>query len=182
MRNEMKNILILIGSPRKNGNTSTLANILIKNLDTKKVNTEICHLYNYEINPCIDCRACKKGDMKCSINDGMNELYSKIEKSEIIIIGSPIYWLGPTAKTKLLLDRFRPYYGNKKLSGKKGALLLPAGSGEIDCDLTTEMFRRSFELLGVEFLGAVTAKAYDIGDIEKDSKALEAIKKFGRII
>ena len=80
-------------------------------------------------------------------------------------------------KTKLLLDRFRPYYANKKLSGKKAALLLPAGTGEIDCDLTIEMFKCSFEALGVELIDSITAEAYDIGEAYNDNKARASIDK-----
>ena len=78
---------------------------------------------------------------------------------------------------KLLIDRLRPYYGNKRLKGKKAALILPAGTGEADCDLTIEMFKRSFDALGIEYLGAVTSKASDIGDTEKDQRAIGQIKQ-----
>lgn len=116
------------------------------------------------------------------IKDGMEELYASIDDSDVMIIGTPIYWFGPTAQTKLLLDRFRPYYVNKKLKGKKAALILPAGSGASDCDLTIEMFKRSFEALGVEFLGAVTSESYDIGDAYKDNDALQNIEKLAEIL
>ena len=54
--------------------------------------------------------------------------------------------------------------------------ILAAGTGEADCDLTIEMFKRTFDALGIEYLGAVTSKAYDIGDAEKDQKALNEIQ------
>ncbi|MFC2139348.1 flavodoxin family protein [Bacteroidota bacterium] len=165
----MKNILILVGSPRKKGNTSIMADYVIEHPALENYEIKNMILYDYNIKPCVDCRSCKKGDMVCVLKDGMEEIYEKIEDAELIIIGSPIYWFGPTAKTKLFLDRLRPYYANKKMTGKKGALLLPAGSGESDCDLTIEMFKRSFEALGVDFLGAVTAEAYDAGDVNNNA-------------
>ena len=173
----MQKIEILIGSPRKNGNTYTLAEILDKGLDKSKSTTRISFLYDYNIKPCNDCRACKKGKMECILLDGMKELYSRIDAADIIVIGTPIYWFGPSAKTKLLLDRLRPYYANKKLTGKKAVLLLPAGTGEIDCDLTIEMFKRSFEALGVKLIGSVTSKAYDIGEASKDQTAIASINE-----
>lgn len=168
-------ILILNGSPRKKGNTSILAEHLVDFLP-KDQTLENIHLYDINIKPCIDCRACKKGDLVCTLNDGMTELYGQIDESNILIIGTPIYWFGPTAQIKLLLDRFRPYYVNKKLKGKKLALILPAGSGVGDCDLTIEMFKRSSEALGLEYIGAVTSESYDAGDALKDITALKEIE------
>ncbi len=174
----MKKVLFLNGSPRKRGNTRILSDLLSDKLNNDKYETETVFLYDYEIKPCADCRACKKGDMKCILQDGMLELYDKIETADYLFVGTPIYWFGPTAKTKLILDRLRPYYGNKKLKGKNAALILPAGSGEGDCDLTTEMFFRSFKYLGIELLNSIKAKGFDIGDVKNDEKALKAIDEF----
>lgn len=177
----MKKVLILNGSPRKKGNTSILAEYLVKFLLTDQ-DIKILHLYDFNIKPCVDCRACKKDDLECVLNDGMEELYTSIDNSDVIIIGTPIYWFGPTAQTKLLLDRFRPYYVNKKLNGKRAALILPAGTGDSDCDLTTEMFKRSLHALGVEFLGTVTSESYDIGDANNDKDALQNIEELAKTI
>jgi multimeric flavodoxin WrbA len=112
----------------------------------------------------------------------MQEIYNKIDAADILAFGTPIYWFTPSAKMKLVLERLRPYYGGDKLANKKMVILLPAGVGEKDCDLTTEMFQRMARSLKLEFIGVVTAEAYDIGDVKKDDKAMKAIadlaKKF----
>jgi len=171
----MKKISAFIGSPRKKGNSAYLANELIVEL-ISKFETEVIHLYSYAIEPCIDCRACKKGDYTCVLNDQMVDLYEKIDNSDILVFATPIYWFGPTAQTKLLIDRFRPYFVNKKLNGKKAALLLSAGSGAGDCDLTIQMFNRIFNALEIEFVGAVTSESYNIGDAEKDLQVKKHLK------
>jgi len=178
----MQNILILIGSPRRKGNTVDMAKMLTAQFEGQDFRLEMLFLYDFDISPCIDCRACKKGDLVCPIGDGMQDLYAKMEQTDLLVFGNPIYWFGPTAKTKLLVDRLRPYYGNKKLSGKKAALLLPAGSGASDCDLTIQMFRRTAEALGIELLGAATSEAFDIGDMRKDPQAAEAIRELASVI
>jgi len=173
----MQNIEIFIGSPRKNGNTHSLAQMLDQGLDNDKFSVNKTFLYDYDIKACTDCRACKKGNLICVVKDGMQELYPLIDDADILVFATPIYWFGPSAKTKLLLDRLRPYYSNKMLTAKKALLLLPAGVGESDCDLTIEMFRRSFETLGVEFMGSVAAQAYDIGEVNNDKKALASLER-----
>ncbi len=171
----MKNVHILIGSPRKKGNTALMAEKLIEGLDKDLFNIKTSFLYDHTIQSCTDCRACKKGDFNCTINDDMQKLYSAIENTDLLVVGSPIYWFGPSAKTKLWLDRLRPYFGTGKLGTKRLALLLPAGTGERDCDLTIEMFKRACQALGIEYLGAVTAQAYDAGDVENDKNALSSV-------
>jgi multimeric flavodoxin WrbA len=173
----MEKILILIGSPRKNGNSVCMSKRLQNKLNPELYALDIQHLYDYRIDACIDCRVCKRGEMVCEINDGMQQLYPKIDTCDVLIFATPIYWFGPTAKTKLLVDRLRPYFGNKKLTGKRGALLLPAGSGPGDCELTVEQFRRTFTSLEIKFLGAVTTTAFNVGDAEKDIYLDSAIQQ-----
>ncbi len=174
----MKKIEIFIGSPRKNGNTNTLAEMLISELDKSKITGNISFLYDFDIKPCVDCRGCKRGNMECLLKDDMADLYERIENCDILILATPIYWFGPSGQMKLFLDRFRPWYGNKRLAGKYFASLLPAGTGAPDCDLTIEMFRRAAEALAMINLGTVTAKAYDKDEVKDDAEAMENLKKF----
>jgi multimeric flavodoxin WrbA len=110
------------------------------------------------------------------IGHDLHLIYEKIEKCDIIVIGTPIYWYNPTAKTKLFIDRLRPYFVNKKLIGKKVALILSAGSGAGDCDLTIETFKRICAALGMEYMGEVISESYNIGDAENDASAVLSIK------
>ncbi|WP_430816755.1 flavodoxin family protein [Carboxylicivirga sp. RSCT41] len=160
------NVAIFIGSPRINGNTATMANRLTEHLSGKGVTCRTYYLYHHKIQPCIDCRRCKAEDQECIQNDGMNVLYKNLEWADVIIFGTPIYWFGPSAQTKLMIDRFRPYFANKKLYGKRAALILPAGSGEGDCDMTIEQFKRVFKALGMGLIDVITLQAYDEGDAE----------------
>ena len=177
----MKKLSILIGSPRKKGNSVFLSNELAIRVK-EKFEIDTIYLYGFNIEPCIDCRACKTGDLICVLKDQMNDLYEKLEKSDILVFATPIYWFGPTAQTKLLIDRFRPYFINKKLNGKKAALILPAGSGAGDCDLTIEMFKRIFNALEIEYLGVVTTESYNIGDAENDLPALNQLEELAKLL
>jgi len=178
----MKTITILQGSPRKHGNTMTMVDLLRRQLDSPEVEISVTHLGDCDIQPCIDCRGCKSGEQVCVVADDMDEVYGRLEAADLIVIGTPIYWFGPTAQTKLVLDRLRPYYGNRKLAGKSLALLLVAGMGAPDCDLTIEMFRRAGEALGMTFLKVVTAKAYEAGEVVDDREAVQAIGELATLI
>ncbi len=166
-------ILALMGSPRKGSNTDLLMDQILKGAKKKGHSSEKIFLYDYKIAPCIDCRKCKKGEFVCAIKDDMQEIYSRLEKADLIIFGTPIYWYGPTAKMKLLIDRFRPFIANTKLKGKKGIVVAPSEEGPEACAPLIEMFRMSFEYLGMEFISKILPKAYERAEIKKDQDILK---------
>jgi len=165
-------ILALIGSPRKGSNTDTLVEQILEGAKAKGHISDKLYLYDYEISPCIDCRKCKKGDLVCPINDGMQEIYPKMEETDLIIFGTPNYWYGPTGKMKLLIDRIRPFVANGKLRGKRAIVVTPAAEGPDACGPLIEMFRMSFDFLEMEFAGTIVAAAYERGEIKEDEKTL----------
>jgi len=160
-------ILALIGSPRKGGNTDILVDQILQGSKTIGHTSEKLYLYDYEISPCIDCRNCKKGDYVCTLNDEMQEIYPKMQVADLIIFGTPLYWFGPTGKIKLLMDRMRPFVTNEKIRGKKGAVVVPSGEETRFCEPLIEMFRLTFDYLGMEFAGKVLAQAYEKGEINQ---------------
>lgn len=172
-------ILALVGSPRKGSNTDTLVEQILKGCKIKGHISEKLYLYDYEISLCIDCRNCKKGDYVCTVNDGMQEIYPKMEEADLIIFGTPVYWYGPTGKMKLLIDRMRPFIANEKLKGKKGVVVTPSEEGPKACGPLLEMFRMSFDYLGMEFAGKVLAKAYEKGEIRENQEELKKAYEFG---
>ena len=172
-------ILALIGSPRREENTDLLVEQILKGSRTKGHNAEKLFLYEYTISLCIDCRNCKKGDYVCCVNDEMQKIYPRMESAELIILGSPLYWYGPTAKMKLLVDRMRPFVANGKLRGKKAVVVAPSAEGAKACGPLLEMFRKSFEYLGMEFAGEVLVKAYEKGEVAENQRELEKAYEFG---
>jgi multimeric flavodoxin WrbA len=172
-------ILALNGSARKRGNTDILIDRILKGCKEKGYKTEKLYLYDYEILPCIDCRECKKGDYVCTLNDGMKKIYPKMEKADLIIFGTPNYWNGPTKKTKLLIDRMRPFVPSKKLKGKKLVIVSPSAEGPKSSRLLVEMLRLSCDYLGMKFADKILARAYEKGEIKKDQKALKKTYEFG---
>jgi multimeric flavodoxin WrbA len=175
-------VLGLVGSPRKGGNTDIMVDAVLERARANGHETEKIHLYEAEIGPCIDCRGCKKGDLVCIVEDGMQSVYPKLDSANVIVFGTPIYWVGPTGTMKNLIDRFRPYFGNGRIKGKKAILVAPAGDGPSECNLLTEMFRRSFEYLKVEFLGYALGKAYDRKEILNDEEAMKKATELGAML
>lgn len=161
------------------GNTDLLVEQILKGARTKGYTTEKIYLYDYNISLCIDCRNCKKEDYVCCINDEMQQIYQLMEEADVIVFGSPVYWYGPPATMKMLLDRMRPFVENKKLKGKKAIVVAPSAEGSKACGLTVEMFRLSLEYLDVDFLGQVLVEAYEKGEIRNDNEQMESAYELG---
>ena len=172
-------ILALIGSPRKGGNTDLLVDQILEGSRTKGHTFEKLYLYDYTISLCADCRNCKKGDYECCINDEMQKIYPKLAIADLIVFGTPMYWYGPTAKMKMLIDRMRPFVANRKLNGKKAVVVVPSAEGPEACDPMIEIFRMSFKYLGLEFVGKILAKAFDKGTVEADQIVMNEAYKLG---
>ena len=126
--------LIFNGSPRKNGDTASLLNILTSEL-TGEYMTVSC--YYDDISPCIDCRVCMK-ERRCSLQDHMQDIYPYLEECDNIVIASPIYFSELTGRMLDTLSRLQIYYcarffrnedtGIKPKRG--GVILVGGGDGE----------------------------------------------------
>lgn len=172
-------ILALIGSPRKGSNTDTVVDRILAGAREKGHASEKLYVYDYEIAPCIDCRRCKDTPNVCVLHDDMLLIYPKIEEADVIVFGTPLYWYGPTAKMKLLIDRLRPYIASRKLEGRRGVVVAPSEEGPEACQCLVEMFRKSFAYIGMEFAGAILPKAYERGESKQNQDELTKACDFG---
>jgi len=131
-------ILILNGSPRKNGNTEHLTKMVTDGLTQKGAEVEQFRLADLDIHPCIGCGSCEAKGI-CIFKDDMVELYEHIADADIIILSSPIYFYGLTAQTKGCIDRCQALWSKKYIlkepistkPNRKGYLIsVAATSGE----------------------------------------------------
>lgn len=122
--------LIFNGSPRSNGDTSTLINILKPKLNG---HIKIVNCYHADISPCIDCRKCRVSD-KCLINDDMTGIYQYIKECDNVVIASPIYFSELTGRLLDVASRLQIYFSSRffrktepYIKKKKGAVILCGG-------------------------------------------------------
>ncbi len=105
-------VLVIVSSGRKQGNTAEIAKLLIKQIeeqaskDTYYLETELIFLNDYEIKHCIGCRNCMdRGEDKCPLNDDLSKIKAKIDESDAVIFGSPVYVDNVNSMMKALIDR-----------------------------------------------------------------------------
>jgi multimeric flavodoxin WrbA len=97
------------GSPRKNCNTATLVEKALEGAILNGAKTELIHLYELDYKGCKSCFACKLKDGKsygkCATRDDLTPILKRIEQSDALILGSPIYLGSTTGEMRSFLER-----------------------------------------------------------------------------
>lgn len=101
----MKNVLILAGSPRKNGNSAALCREFARGARESGHQTETVFLRDKNIGYCMACYYCKKSGGICAIKDDMAEILDKMNAADVIVMASPVYFYSVDAQMKALIDR-----------------------------------------------------------------------------
>ena len=101
----MKNILVVQGGGRINGNTSQLADSFIQGAKEAGHTVEKISLNKNEVKGCIGCNACRYGK-HCVQKDNFNELVPKIKSADLIVFASPLLFWTLSSKIKAFIERF----------------------------------------------------------------------------
>lgn len=165
-------VLILMGSPRRQGNTAALLGPFTETLREKGAAVETLWLYEKDIRPCIACRNCQKDWTRfgCIHRDDMQEVFDAVLAADLLVFATPIYCWFCTPPMKAALDRLmygmNKFYGVEKgpsiWSGKRVALLSTCGyRPEKGADLWEEGMRRYCKHSGLNYAGDLALR--DLG-------------------
>lgn len=117
-------VLMINGSPHQSGCTYTALNEVGKALEADGIRTELVQLGSRPIQGCIDCGRCAKAG-RCAFDDLVNVLLDKMEHSDGLIIGSPVYYAAPNGSLISLLNRMF-FAGGSQFHHKPGAAVVSA--------------------------------------------------------
>ncbi len=98
------NVLILNSSPRKEGNSDVLCQQFAGGAAEAGHQVEKIDLRNKKLSPCMACYACVK-DHICAIADDMAEIFAKMQRADVIVLSSPVYFYSMCAQLKIVIDR-----------------------------------------------------------------------------
>ena len=152
----MKKIIILNGSPRKNGRTAELVKAFSEGAKNGGNEIREFYLQGMNIQGCLGCNACREGAADpCVQNDGMTDIYEAFQWADIVVFASPVFWWTITGTLKTAVDRLyaltHPFgHGGFK---KESVLLMTAGAPVYDHSL--EWYSGFSKYLGWHSLGAV---------------------------
>ena len=115
-------ILMITGSPHKNGASAVLAEQFSKG--AREAGHEVCRFdaADKDVHPCIACGKCRHSDTGCVFKDDMEELNPLLFSADAIVFVSPIYYYTLSAQIKTVIDRF--YANDAALHHDKKAVLI----------------------------------------------------------
>ena len=181
-----KKVLVLLGSPRRKGNSAILADQITKGAKSGKAKVETIYLQGKTIAPCKGCYACqKKGSKGCSIQDDMQDIYLKLIEADAWVIASPVYWFTLSAQTKIFMDRCfgLPAYHQDAFLGKRIAIAMTYGDEDSfasGCVNALRTFQDAYRYTGSSIVGMVYGSAMDAGQIRANERVMQEAFDLGR--
>ncbi len=184
-------VLGLMGSPRRQGNTELLLDAFLEGAYTKEAEVLKLDVPSMNIAPCRGCRYCER-EGYCIQKDGMEEVFYLLRRADIVVVATPIYFYGPSAQMKALIDRSQTLWARRyvmklvdpKTAFRKGFLLaVGATKGEGLFKGTTLTAKYFFDAIGARYEGFLGFRGVDLpGAIAEHPTALNKETKKGEEI
>lgn len=168
-------ILVLNGSPRRDGNTAAMVNAFTEGARDSGHEVNVINVCQKKIGGCLACEYCHtKGNGACIQKDDMQEVYPFLEEAEMIVLASPIYYHSFTGQLQCAINRI--YALDKPKNLKKAALIMSSGSNHVYCGAIYEYQNSFLQYLQLEDMGMFSAH----GKENKSEEKLNELREFGR--
>lgn len=172
-------VLLINGSPRKNGNTAYALSQMAEVFAAEGVETEILHVGNQAIRGCIACGSCAKNG-KCVFDDAVNEAAPKFQEADGIVVGSPVYYASANATLVAFLDRlFYSTSFDKRM--KVGASVVVARRG--GCSATFDELNKYFTISGMPIASSTywnSVHGRTPGEAEQDLEGIVTVRNLAK--
>ena len=183
----MINVLAIYGSHRRGKNSDMLVDKMLEGVGRDGVSVEKVYATSQGIKSCTACEGCYKLG-RCVIKDEMQQIYQAIDKADIVVSSSPVYFYSVTSDMKKLIDRCQAVWASKymttnSLISKKhrvGYIACTAGEPEersyFGC--TVKVFEIFYKCINTELIGSLLVSNVDEKHVKDSSevqlKAFEA--------
>lgn len=177
-----KKVLVISGSPRKNGNSDILCDRFIEGAQESGHTVEKIRLRDLQINFCLACDACRKNNNRCVQKDDMPSVLEKMIDADAVVLATPVYFYAMCGQMKTLIDRTYPRY--TELKDKEFHLIMTAA------DTAAHTFRTTLEEFR-SFTGYVTGSneksavfgmgVWNKGDV-RGNKAMDEAYELGKSV
>jgi len=178
-------VLGIVGSPRRQGNTEVLVDEVLQGAEETGAQVEKVLLTRLKITPCTACEACQETG-ECVFSDDMADLLEKMRRTQAWVLGTPVYWWGPSAQFKAFVDRwyskiFLPA-DRDIFRAKRVILAIPLGDADVGVARhTVGMLTDALRYCQASLIATVLAPGVnDAGDVRKYPQVLAAARQAGR--
>lgn len=119
-----KKIVVITGSPRKNGNSFAMTDSFVKAAEEKGHVVTRFDAAMMNIGGCRACETCYKTGKACSFDDDFNRIAPAILEADAVVFTMPVYWYSIPAQIKGVIDRlYALVVGGRDIAGKECALI-----------------------------------------------------------
>lgn len=172
-------VLILNGSPTKDGNTSIAVNEMVKVFEADGIDTEVVQVGSKAVRGCIACGTCyEKG--QCVFDDVVNEIAPKFEAADGLVVASPVYYASANATLIACLDRLF-YSSHFDKTMKVGASIAVARRG--GCSATFDELNKYFTISGMPVASSQywnIVHGTEPGEAAQDAEGLQTMRTLAR--
>lgn len=179
-----KKIVVITGSPRKNGNSFAMTDAFIKAAEAKGHIVTRFDAAMKNVGGCHACETCFKTEKACSFDDDFNTIAPAILEADAVVFTMPVYWYSIPAQIKGVIDKmFSFVVAGKDIAGKQCALITCCEEDDMSVmDGVRIPIERSAALLKWNMVGEVLVPGVlNAGDIEKTDGCKQAaalVEKF----
>ncbi len=166
-------ILAIHGSARVEGNSHALLDALLSAATAAQPDAEVelVRAYDSGVDPCIDCGGCEEDHVGCvRQRDGWHVLESALRVADVLVIATPVYFMGPPAPLKAIIDRLQALWWHRERGGevatnqgpfRRAGLILTAAGDDAVFAPTKRIILAALNTLDFELVGAVLGGGLD---------------------
>ena len=178
-----KKIVVITGSPRKNGNSFAMTDAFIQAAEARGHTITRFDAAMKKVGGCRACETCFKTGKACSFDDDFNTIAPAILEADAVVFTMPVYWYSIPAQIKGVIDRlFSFVVGGKDISGKECAMIVCCEEEDLSVmDGVRVPLERSAALMKWKMVGEVLIPGVLIaGDIDKTDGCKQAAALAGK--
>ncbi len=172
-----KKIVVITGSPRKNGNSFAMTDAFIQAAEAKGHTVTRFDAAMKKVGGCHACETCFKTGKACSFDDDFNIIAPAILEADAVVFTTPVYWYSIPAQIKGVIDKLFSFcVAGKDIAGKECALITCCEEADLSVmDGVRIPVERSAALLKWKVVGEVLVPGVlNVGDIEKTDGCKQA--------
>ena len=171
----MSKILLTNGSPNEKGCTYTALCEIADTLAKNDVESELLYLGKKPVAGCIACGKCFQTG-RCVFDDKVNEVLEKLDEYDGIVVGSPVYYAGPTGQLCAFLDRLF-FCSERRMAGKLGAAVVSCRRG--GASAAFDRLNKYFTICNMTVVGSQywnQVHGFTPEDVRKDEEGLQTMR------
>lgn len=172
-----KKIVVITGSPRKNGNSFAMTEAFTRAAEAKGHIVTRFDAAMRNVGGCHACETCFKTGKACSFDDDFNAIAPAILEADAVVFATPVYWYSIPAQIKCVIDKLFSFcVAGKDIGGKKCALITCCEENDLSVmDGVRIPIERSAALLKWSMAGEVLVPGVlNVGDIENTDGCKQA--------